>query len=120
MNAERHTGCGHFFENRHYFFDILDTTCRIRCRTRRIEFDGSYETVPETCDNIVPVAFLGQIKGHQRFEEIRLRFCRHDPLAIGAGIGRRNDWRDQIRHDDRARKMKGGISDHRFEHFAIA
>ena len=77
-----------------------------------IELGRGKHAVGMPCGEIVRIALIGQIGGHQ-WSEIHARGHRgKDPLAIGRSERGGGNRRRQIGHDNRAGELPRGLRDH--------
>ena len=120
VHQERHADFLHAFQHARDFHVVGDTDRRIGRGIRRIKLDGGEHAVAKTPLDVVRIGLIGQIAGHQRREARPLRQRGPDPFAIGRGLSRRSDGRNEVRHENSAAEMPRRVWQHSLKHFAVA
>jgi len=120
MHQERHADLFHPFQHRHDPAIVCDAGSRIRRRVGGIELDPGEHALVEAALNLVRIGIIGEVAGHQRLELRAPRQRCQDAPAVGNGILRGGDRRDQIRHQDGATEIPRREWRHRLEHGAVA
>lgn len=93
---------------------------RVRRRARRIELHAVHAAAFACAADFVGGRVVGQVQRHQRLERHAGRHRGQDALAVGLRLRGRRDGRLQVRHDDRAAELAGGVRQDGREHRAVA
>ncbi len=120
VHQERHVDLFHALQHAHDLLVVGDAGRRIGGGIRRIELHAGEHAFAKAALDVVGIGVVGEIAGHQRLERRALRQRRHHALAIGDAVGGGTHRRDQVRHQDGAAEMLGGVRQHRLEHRAVA
>ena len=120
MDAQRHANFGHPFENAHDVRNIGHAMRRIGRRARGIELGRGQHAVGMPHREIVGIALVCQISGHQRCEGDALGYGSPDAIAIGCRQRGSGDRRGEIGHDDGTRELARGLRHHRAHRLTIA
>ncbi|MNR38636.1 hypothetical protein D3C85_1567560 [compost metagenome] len=86
----------------------------------RIELGGGKHALFKAAFHLVRIEGISQIAGHQRSKIVASRNSVEDALAIGDRGINGGDWRNQVRHDNRAAIDFAGVGDNGFQHVTIA
>ncbi len=120
MHEERHVDLFHAFEHAVHLLEVGHAGGGIGGGVGGIELDAGEHALAKAALDVVGVGVVAQIAGHQRREGRAGRARRQRTLAIGDGVLRGHDRRDEIRHQDGAAEMARGERHHRREHGAVA
>ena len=120
VHEKRHVDLLHALQHAGDIPIIGDAGRRIGCGVRRVKLHPCEHAVAETALHIVGVGVVGEVASHQRLKARPRRQRRLDPLAVGHRVARGAHRRRQVRHQDGAAEILGGVRQHGLEHFAVA
>ena len=119
VNQEQNALFCHFFQHRNQFEQVGHARIGIGGRACWIEFE-SHNTGSLGFTHEFGSGVVGQIKRHQRLEGAAFGQCGHNARFVCLGIGNADDGRLQVRHDNRAAHLSGGVRGNGFERVAVA
>ncbi len=120
VHEERHVDPLHALQHAHDPAIVGHAGRRVGGGVGGVELHRGEHALPEAALDVVGIGVVGEIAGDERREGRARRQRRHDPLAIGDGVPRGGDRRNEVGHQDGAAEMPGGERQHRPEHVAVA
>ena len=120
VGAERQADLGHAVEHGGDLVEIGHAAGGIGGGARRVEFDGVNQALGMGAGHVIGVGVLGQVEGHQRGEIRAFGQGRHDPVAVGGGLGAGHHWGHEVRHDNGAGEVAGAMRQYGAQHVAVA